>query len=285
MSPSCSQLGDDRIEVGDRVDLAALDGGDRGRPGADADERRRRRASGPSFTIRYMTKKLVEEPGAVTPIFRPLRSAKRLDLRRLVLLHRQHDAGEAAELDHRLDVLALGLHADGVLVGARDHVDRAADQRLQRLRAAGEIVDGDVEALLLEVAEPLGERQRQVVEQALAADAERQVRLLERLRAGRAGERKRQRERASDSLERASLASSRRFAWPAPALVGFYRADGGWSKPRHQVRVSAATGRQTSSRFSIMVTSVSITITKAASTNMPANTPATSKVPSACWMM
>ena len=29
----------------------------------------------PFFTIRYMTKKLVEEPGAVTPIFSPLRSA------------------------------------------------------------------------------------------------------------------------------------------------------------------------------------------------------------------
>ena len=55
--------------------------------------------------------------------------------------------------------------------------------------------------------------------------------------------------------------------------------------PAHQVRVSAATGRQTSSRFSIMVTRASITMTKAASTNMPANTPATSNVPSACWMM
>ena len=60
----------------------------------------------------------------------------RLDLSALVLLHRQHDAGEAAELDHGRDVLALGLHADGVLVGAGDDVDRAADQRLQRLRAA-----------------------------------------------------------------------------------------------------------------------------------------------------
>ncbi len=95
-----------------------------------------------------------------------------------VLLDREHDAGEAAELDHRADILALGLHADGVLIGAGDHVDRAADQRLQRLRAAGEIVDGDVEALLLEEAEPLGERERQVVQQALAADAERQVGLL-----------------------------------------------------------------------------------------------------------
>ena len=133
-----------------------------------------------------MTKKLVEEPGAVTPIFRPFRSAKDFTLRRLLLLHRQHDAGEAAELDHRPDVLALGLHADGVLVGAGDDVDRAADQRLQRLRAAGEIVDRHVEALLLEIAELLGDGQRQVVQQALAADAERDLLLLQRLRDGRA---------------------------------------------------------------------------------------------------
>ena len=47
---------------------------------------------------------------------------------------------------------------------------------------------------------------------------------------------------------------------------------------------SPASGRQTSRRLSTSVTMVSITITKAASTNMPANTPATSKTPSACWI-
>ena len=51
------------------------------------------------------------------------------------------------------------------------------------------------------------------------------------------------------------------------------------------VVVTDATGRHTSSRFSTSVTSQSITMTKAASTNMPANTPATSNTPSACWMM
>ena len=30
----------------------------------------------PPFTIKYCTKKFVDEPGAVTPIFMPLRSAK-----------------------------------------------------------------------------------------------------------------------------------------------------------------------------------------------------------------
>ncbi len=47
---------------------------------------------------------------------------------------------------------------------------------------------------------------------------------------------------------------------------------------------SAGAGRQTSRRFSTRVTMTSITITKAASTNMPANTPATSNTPSACWI-
>ena len=78
----------------------------------------------------------------------------------LLLAHAHRDAGKAAELDHRRDVLALGLHADGVLVGAGDHIDRAADQRLQRLRAAAKIVDRHFKPLLLEIAEPLANGQR-----------------------------------------------------------------------------------------------------------------------------
>ena len=66
-----------------------------------------------------------------------------------------------------------------MLVGAGDDVDRAADQRLQRLRAAAEVVDGDVEPLLLEVAEPLADGQRQVVERGLAADGEGDLLLLD----------------------------------------------------------------------------------------------------------
>ena len=82
----------------------------------------------------------------------------RLDLVRAVLLDRQRNAGVAAELDDGQDILALGLHAQRVLVGAGDDVDRAADQRGERLRAALEIVDLDVQPLLLEEAELLGER-------------------------------------------------------------------------------------------------------------------------------
>src|SRR5262245_22414441 len=69
-----------------------------------------------------------------------------------------------------------------MLIGAGDDVNRAADECLKGLRTAAEIVDDDVEALLLEVAEPLGDGQRQIVERGLAADAQRDLPLLGRLR-------------------------------------------------------------------------------------------------------
>ena len=141
----------------------------------------------PALAIRYWTIMLVEEPGAVTPILAPLRSAMVLILSVRSFLTASAMPGIAAELDDGHDVLALGLHAQRVLVGAGDDVDRAADQRGERLRAALEIVDLDVEPLLLEEAELLGERQRQVVERVAAADAELDVLLLRRLGAGAAG--------------------------------------------------------------------------------------------------
>ena len=49
-------------------------------------------------------------------------------------------------------------------------------------------------------------------------------------------------------------------------------------------RPSAAVGRQTKSLRSTSVTPKSIRMTKADSTNMPANTAATSNTPSACWI-
>src|SRR5262249_23644997 len=112
--------------------------------------------------------------------------------RGFVLAYPDDDAGEAPELDHGPDVLTLSLHADGVLVGAGDDVDGAAHQRLQRLRAATEVVDGDVEALLFEVAKPLADRQRQIVERGLAADGEGELFLLDRLAMRGRAERKRE---------------------------------------------------------------------------------------------
>src|SRR5439155_22318770 len=72
----------------------------------------------------------------------------------------------------------------GQIIASGDAEDGAAEQSLERLGAAGEIVDGDVETLLLEIAEPLGDRQRQIIQPALAADRERDVRLFDRLSAG-----------------------------------------------------------------------------------------------------
>ena len=58
------------------------------------------------------------------------------------------------------------------------------------------------------------------------------------------------------------------------------RNDGGETYPL----LSAATARHTSSLRSTSVTPMSIRMTKADSTNMPANTAATSNTPSACWI-
>ena len=110
-----------------------------------------------------------------------------LDLVGAVLLHRERNAGIAAELDDGQDVLALGLHPQRVLVSPGDDVSRPAHQRRQRLRAALEVADLDIEALLLEVPELLRQRQRQIVERRRPADAELDVLLLRRLRARGAG--------------------------------------------------------------------------------------------------
>ena len=136
----------------------------------------------PALASRMLTNMLVDEPGAVTPIFMPLRSAGDLYAAALSLLIAEHDAGVLALQHQRLDVLPLRLLRDRVLVRAGDDVDAAADQRLQRARAAREVEDLDVQALGLEVALPLGDGQRQVVEQRLAADADRELGLLRRLR-------------------------------------------------------------------------------------------------------
>jgi hypothetical protein len=71
-----------------------------------------------------------------------------------------------------------------VLECAGNHVDAAADQCLQCARAAGEVEDFDVEPFRLEIAVALGDGQRQVLEQRLAADADLQFAFLQRL-AGR----------------------------------------------------------------------------------------------------
>ena len=132
----------------------------------------------PAFTIACCAVMKVEEPGAVTPIFNPLKSAADLILPTRSLRTPITIDGKRSNSDDGADVLALGLHAQRVLIGPCHHIDRAAYQRLQRARAAGEVIDRHVEAEFLEIAVPLRDRQRQVIEQVLAADAERQLCLL-----------------------------------------------------------------------------------------------------------
>ena len=115
---------------------------------------------------------------------------------------------------------------DRVLVRARHDVDAAADQRLQRLRAAGEVVDLDVEPLGLEIAVALGDRERQIVEQRLAADGDGELRLF------RAPARRRRRdERASanastTSVTRRRMEFLRNVAVDQTRRAGYSRGEG-----------------------------------------------------------
>src|SRR5262249_17171606 len=145
-----------------------------------------------------------------------------------------------------------------------------ADERLQRLRAAAEVVDGDVEALLLEVAKPLGDGQRQIVERGFAANAERDLLLFGGLSLRGAHERQRSCKDCKEQSHRSHV------------VLPPSRQTGGGPAPCYPGGTSTATGRQASSRRSASVTAKSITMTKAASTRIPANTPVTSSDPSAC---
>ena len=110
--------------------------------------------------------------------------------------HRQHEARIAAVLQQRHHRLVLGLHLDGVIEGADADLGAAADDRLQGAAAARDIGNLDVEAGVLEVAEPLGHRQRQIEHRRLAAD--RDPHLFLRACAGR--EQRGQRDRRQNSL-------------------------------------------------------------------------------------
>ena len=110
----------------------------------------------------------------------PFEVGDRLHLTGKILAHGDDDAGKTpktADADH---ILALVLHADRVFVGAGHDIHRTAHQRLQRLGAAREIVDRDVEPLLFKEALLFRNRQRQVIQQRLAADAKRHVCLFRR---------------------------------------------------------------------------------------------------------
>ncbi len=72
-------------------------------------------------------------------------------------------------------MLALRGEVDAVIVIARDHVGRAADHRLERLRATLEVDQFDIDAGLLVLAELLGQHGRQVAQAARTADRDRDL--------------------------------------------------------------------------------------------------------------
>ena len=102
----------------------------------------------PTLPSTKLARMLVDDPGAVTPIFLPFRSATDLKFGIVFGLTPSTICGARPCSDEGAQPLALDLHVDGVLEGARDDVGAAADHRLQRARAAGEVGDGDVEAFL-----------------------------------------------------------------------------------------------------------------------------------------
>jgi hypothetical protein len=105
------------------------------------------------------------------------------------------DARRTALQHEGLVHLVAALQVDGVLVGTAHHIGRACDRRLQGLGAAREIHDLDGHAFRAEVAELVGDRQRQRVERRLAAHGDGEFALLDtglRTQRGRSDSRCRQ---------------------------------------------------------------------------------------------
>ena len=103
------------------------------------------------------------------PDLQALEIGKRLE--RPVLADGEHHAGKPAELDRGADVLSHGLRPQCVLVRACCDIDRAGEQRIERLPAAFEIAHVDGEAVVAEMAAPLRDRHRQVIKMRLVGDA------------------------------------------------------------------------------------------------------------------
>ena len=111
--------------------------------------------STPFLLSMYLRKKSVEEPGALTPTFLLARSL--IELISAVCLGDTTSAKPGiAVIDHEgLQRLVLGGQIDAMIEIAGHHVGAAADHGGERLRAALEIDDLDVEAGLFVFAELL----------------------------------------------------------------------------------------------------------------------------------
>ncbi len=179
---------DHRVEVADRVDLAGAHRRDRAAAGAHADDRHVTRLE-PGFAEHEIREHVGARTRRGDTELLALQFGDALEVGHRLRVHAEHYLRRAALQRERAQALAFDLHADRVLERARDHIGAAADHRLQRARAAGEIGDGHVEPLGLEVAQALGDGERQVVQQVLAADRERELGLLDRLGKNDTGQR------------------------------------------------------------------------------------------------
>ena len=131
---------------------------------------------------------LVDEPGAVTPIFLPFRSATVLKFGIVFGLTPSTICGArpCSTKARRRWPLACMLMVCSKAPETTSALPPTTACSARAPPAKSAIVD--VEPFGLEVAERLGDRQRQVVQQVLAADRDRDLRLLERLRADERGQ-------------------------------------------------------------------------------------------------
>ena len=173
------QQGHRRIEHDGGIDLALLHRRNRGGAEADADHGDRVRIDA-VLAQHVLEEEIGRGAGRADADFLVGEILDRIDFRSVLGRDHQRKA-RVAVIDHEgLQVLALGGEIDAVVEIARHHVGAAANDGLERFRAALEVDDVDVDARLFEFAELLGEHRRQIAQAAAATDRERDLRLRER---------------------------------------------------------------------------------------------------------
>ena len=211
------ELGHHRIAVDDRVDFALLDRRDRGGRGADADDRHVVRGE-PAFAQQMIDHHVRARARRADADLHALQVLRRLVAVGDALRDRDGERRIAHLHDEVLQLLALRRHGERVGIGARGDVARSAHQRLQRLRAARERRDLDLQPLVGEILALLRDDQRQI-RQAERGGRDVDLALLRcRLRSRGLRQRcvkqhgQRRRERDSWRRLRMGVSSGRRFA-------------------------------------------------------------------------
>src|SRR6266496_4289019 len=164
-----------RIGIGNRVDLTALDGSNGCRAEAHAYDGNigGLEASGGNEVIEDHVRARARRGNADLQAFQVFR--------RLIVLRSGRgdsdcDLWRPALLHEALEILALGLHVERVLVGSRYDIGASVHHRPQRLRASGKVADRQAQTFFLEVAELLGDGERQVVQRGFSPDGDMQDR-------------------------------------------------------------------------------------------------------------